>query len=453
MRAGRESKSPLHRFLILVVSTTLAGPLASAYAGVGEDAPVVPQGERGRIEPSVALNPVDPAVVLVAATDGNVDPNGARPGAYLSTDGGQTFHTTGFMPLPPGAVHSGDVSITYDHRGRAFYAYVGVANGVVERAGGVLLARSRDGGLTWSRRAYMVSSHKIGRTRCQFQDWPSVAADPKRRRLYVVWHRTIESGEDCGEIHGSRVMISRSDDLGRSFTRPLRVSGRKLQDDFATSVAVDAEGAVYVSYRRTLDSERDCPTGDIAIFVARSTDGARSFSRDKVADETCGGQSPNMTGAPNMYGTATSIAVSPLDGAAVVAWHDHDAPGQVLHFRISSDRGRTWQPSVLGNRLTDVLEAPRVAFGPDGRLYVHFIRDNPGGTFDSMLASSSDDGQSWSTPARMSNESSNRLGYDTGTLGENIGLAVGTDGVAHAVWTDVRNAPEQPNIWANRFTP
>lgn len=431
--------------LSLCVLVMLSPASQEVAAQEGADRPVAPQADRRRIEPSVVVHPNDPRLVLVGASDANPDPEGRqRPAAFLSRDRGKSFELAAHLTHPPGVVHSADVSIAYDAMGRAFLAFIGVGQPIVEQAGGLLVGRSRDGGETWSSPTF-VSRHVRTSTKCLFEDWPTLAADPKTPTLYVVWQRVIESGRDCGEIHGNRIFLSRSIDGGKTFSRPVRVSGRKLHADIAADIAVGPGGAVYISYLRLLESGQDCPrTDDISIYVAKSTDRGRTFTRSLVETDTCGGESPNMMGSNNRYSTATTISVNPVTGNPVVAWHDRDAPGQTIHVRMSSDRGARWEQGTIGNPMTDVLQAPQLAHGAGGVLFVHFVKTGPADTYDTMLATSSDDGRTWTEPIQLTSQSSQPIDKD---LGEYIGLAVGNDGTAHPVWTDVRSYPNAPNIW------
>lgn len=70
------------------------------------------------------------------------------------------------------------------------------------------------------------------------------------------------------------------------------------------------------------------------------------------------------------------------------------------------------------------------------------------------MVSSGDSGATWSAPVLVSSRASNvRLGNGFGYpdcaprfIGDYSGIAVGSDGVAHPMWTDIRkgNSPDEP---------
>src|SRR5215831_11142449 len=134
--------------------------LATCAAALAQTAPlppapgrhivtVSPANSRGN-EPSIAVNPNDPAQVVAAFQAATV--------AY-STDGAQTF-TTAELPPIEGWRGGGDVSVAFDNKGHAYlstlhFEKLGSMSYWAHGAGknGILVRRSLDGGKTWEKDA------------------------------------------------------------------------------------------------------------------------------------------------------------------------------------------------------------------------------------------------------------------------------------------------------------
>jgi hypothetical protein len=82
-------------------------------------------------------------------------------------------------------------------------------------------------------------------------------------------------------------------------------------------------------------------------------------------------------------------------------------------FQKSTDAGRTWLPTDLLIRRGDpVAESPDITTGPDGNVYIVYAdHDTAGGRRNwTTCVCSSDGGATWSTPARVDDESDGGIG-------------------------------------------
>lgn len=139
----------------------------------------------------------------------------------------------------------------------------------------ITLAESRDGGHSFapSRRVIETAPPYFGEVPgvprvCGF---PQIAIDPTGRNLYIAW-----SDYRHGDID---VFIAVSFDHGQRWSRPVRVNDDPLHDgadQFFQWMAVDAiTGAVYVQF---YDRRYDPANRKMRVTLARSTDGARTFT-------------------------------------------------------------------------------------------------------------------------------------------------------------------------------
>lgn len=139
--------------------------------------------------------------------------------------------------------------------------------------GSIVMATSRDGGLTFS------SSQKTIDTPASYfkvedversDGFPQIAIDPRNERLYITWTDYRNGDVD--------VFCSTSRDRGRTWSAPVRVNNDPLHDgadQFFQWLAVDpTSGAAYVVFY----DRRDDPENRSAIIaLARSTDGGQTF--------------------------------------------------------------------------------------------------------------------------------------------------------------------------------
>jgi hypothetical protein len=139
----------------------------------------------------------------------------------------------------------------------------------------IVMAESHDGGETFS------PSHPIIETAPPYfgevtgvyrvGGFPQIALDPKSLNLYVTW-----SDYRNGDID---VFTARSSDRGRHWSAPIRVNDDPLHDgsdQFLQWMAVDpVTGAVYVQF---YDRRADPANVKLRVTLARSTDGARTFT-------------------------------------------------------------------------------------------------------------------------------------------------------------------------------
>ena len=111
---------------------------------------------------------------------------------------------------------------------------------------------------------------------------PDIAVDPRRgkRRLYAVWQDTVFTDE-------SQIAFSRSRDGGRTWSAPARLSENPEVQAFTPGVEVSQSGEVAVSYYDLTYDSVASPSLDTDYWVARSTDGGRSFApRERVTPQS-----------------------------------------------------------------------------------------------------------------------------------------------------------------------
>ncbi len=131
---------------------------------------------------------------------------------------------------------------------------------------------------------------------------PAIAVDrtagPRSNRIYVVW-----GDERLGDPD---ILLSYSDDMGDTWSAPLRVNDDVIGNDadqFFPWVAVDSSGHVHVTF---LDRREDPDGLLLAMYLATSTDGGVTFG-------------PNVRISDGIYGPSSFGFLGDYTGAAVTA--------------------------------------------------------------------------------------------------------------------------------------
>ncbi|HUF10984.1 MAG TPA: sialidase family protein [Rhodothermales bacterium] len=219
-------------------------------------------------------------------------------------------------------------------------------------ASDVLFARSADRGLTFSE-ARIVNDDAGGPpTGHTFHD---VAVSPDGT-IYVSWidTRALDAARngssdamhhvdgEVGHMHGHHesmmadmpgpeIRVAKSTDGGRSFGTSAVVDASSCPC-CRTSLAVGADGAVYVAWRKVYE-------GDIRdVALSRSVDGGATFSDARRVHV----DGWNFTGCPH---TGPDIVVD-AGGGVHVAWYTGAAGGSGLFYAVS-DGDRFTEPVTL----------------------------------------------------------------------------------------------------------
>jgi hypothetical protein len=375
--------------------------------------------------------------------------------AYFSDDGGKTWGGSD-PPLPPAKGKNGtdfgsDPTLAWDTRGILFYGYIvvffGNGNGVSINGTEIAVARSADGGRTWTPTYFSFSGGEN-----HFNDKPMITTDrslssPYRDRIYIAWDAALG-----GSATGGGVLVATSKDSGVSFTIV------RADDPQGPGRAIGAvpftgpNGELYVAWN-------DYRANTIAF--SRSLTGGATFSPQSVI-------SPKTIafdiGIPAEFNRGALIypacdadrSSGPFRGRLYCSWIDAGQMGTDVFLAASDDQGATWSaPQPVGDRLDFAVDRFNQWLAVDpvtGDLVVSFYdtrNDTTGQRYgtDVYLARSKNGGVSFAPDIRVSTETSNEHDCDGvfpctainygNQQGDYEGVA-SYGGVAHPIWTDSR---------------
>jgi hypothetical protein len=436
-------------------------------------------GRRTQNEPSVAVDPHNPSIVVAGSNDYCAEiQNGSGnvwAGYYRSTDGGATW-TNGLVPgypadsSPAGAASptsgscgaAGDPTQAFDGAGRLFYGFI-CFNRAKPTNGSVYVATYDQDAANY------VRTVRVDRGTPSvwglFQDKINVTTDPASGNVYVLW------AQYPGQSANNTLHFARSTDHGQTFSKPVRITPGLSEEQFADAT-VGPDGTLYVTYRTIA---HQTSTAD-AIWLVRSTDGGESFSSPRLVAaitpfdsdqfsgngaDTCG-DGPFACPSGLTFARFSSMSAVAADATGVhVVYSAETAGGQAKIFVRNSPDGLAWpSPAIAldsaptghqffpditssGGTISAVFQDSRSdpVYAPNLPPGNTASGTNSGNVVHAILARSAN-GVSW-TEQQISTAGSNPNWEVRGSLRSpffgdyNYVSAAGS--VVRAVWTDTRD--------------
>lgn len=263
------------------------------------------------------------------------------------------------------------------------------------------------------------------------QDFPSVAVDSSGNP-FAAWIDSRES--EMGTAEHPALYVARSTDGGRSFNAPVNAS--TTLGKFAGTCECCNTALAVSPEGNVFATFRSNIDNNRDIFIARSLDGGTTFTTIKAASESWQINACPMTGS--------SVA---LDGAGTlhIVWRDSRPSSggkDYVYYTTLLSGASTCAPDRKLSRTTSKSNYPSVAVAPDGGVICAF-QDNRNDAADIFFVTSTDGGATFSRDAKLTHE--------TGTTRQEFpAVAVGTDGTPFVVWQDSRLG--QPRIMIGHGT-
>jgi hypothetical protein len=434
--------------LVAAVAALAVGAVVGLQAGRA--------GPSGRVESDVSRlpGPQTNATIAVDPRDGRVLLAGSNSflegveRVYSSVDAGQTWQTTPLTP-PERDVQracSSDPAVAIDRTGRQFFSFDRSTPCTSDAPSRVYVATRTGPSSQWSRPVLVAP---LGSAR--IDDKPAIAVDtspasPYAGRVYVAWARV-------SRLVVYSIVLSHSDDHGRTWSKPVKVNRGGDELNYAT-IGLARDGAVYVGWT---DASR------YAIQVVQSVDGGAHFGPEHSAagfslipiphcgiglvlradPRSCIQADPTVlvdasTGpySGRVYVSYTATAYTGVGGPALTTFDSRLRP--LTGFPLFG------QHRIVGRDPRDRHAAQFWVQGAvdqsDGALWLCFYdtSGDPSQTRAWFSCSvSTDGGRSFSGPVRAAAEPSDESLPGARQFGYYQGVAA-ANGIAHPIWTDTR---------------
>ncbi len=434
-------------FISPIFQQVHAVKVASNIDIAGETSP-----DRQRVEPTIAIDPRNPQIIVAGAQDLRLISVGEHRwhGYYRSTDSGQTWSST-LLPGFPGdssplglasPLHgfntTSDPVLAFDRAGNVFYT--GIAFNI--HSGSIVLplvafvAKFTNDGASYAG-ATVIKGQNL-------TDKPWIVVDTtggvNAGNVYLIF-------KGCCTSHGKfTTVFTRSTDGGATFSNPIPVTE---MFSFPTGLTVDPAGNVLVA------SESSVGRNSIDILVTKSTNGGLGFQAPVVAVTRASPLPGTLPG--NGFRTPTLPQIAADSKGVYLVWDEFVNQANV-HFARSTDDGATWSSALTVNDVTIGEHFfPTIAVS-NGIISVAWYdsRLNKSGNdtitaLDVFYANSVDAGASFSKNVRVTSASFNPNiveRTDTGGIGTSpttpfMGdyIEIAASGtVVHPIWTDNRSA-------------
>jgi hypothetical protein len=381
---------------------------ASPFApGCSTAAPNATLYVNAEVEASAAVNPVNPSNLVAAWQQDRWSDGGAQGlvGA-ASFDGGRTWTTV----APPFSVCAGasgaggtpyqratDPWVTIAADGTAYFmalAFSGQSFGA-NSANAMLVARSTDGGLTWSPPTTLIADAGGA----HFNDKNAITADVRDARyVYAAWDRLAAGG-------GGPAYFTRTTDGGLTWepARAIYDPGTSSQTIGTLPVSLP-DGTLLVVFTQYDEAAGGATTATLRLVRSEDRGVTWSVPVTIAASESVGTRDPT-TGQAVRDGSDLASAAVDQAGIVHVAWQDSRPNGGTRDAIVtarSTDGGRTWSAPVrVSGGGTAAAFTPNVQVRADGTIgvaYYDLRNDTPDPSAlqaDYWLATSTD-GLSWS---------------------------------------------------------
>lgn len=354
-------------------ATLVSGPSPFAGCTIG-DGTGGTNYLNAEVEPYLAINPANPANFIGVWQQDRWSDGGARGlVAGASFDGGKTWQQT---PLPFSACAGGlgyerasDPWVSIGPDGTAYA--ISISFNRSNNSNAVGTAVSRDGGQTWQNLSVLIADNEP--TSQFFNDKESVTANPVTPGVaYAVWDRLeLPNGNPYANLHTAAyrgpALFSKTVDGGRTWSPPkVIVNTPTRQQTLGNQIVVNSQTGTLYNFFNLIRPPFNITASKVAFVM--STDDGATWSKPQVIGDmrTVGVTDPNTGEAVRTGDIIPEPAIDPATGQLYVVWQDSRFNGGLydeIAMSTSSDGGQTWSTPIRVN-----TPSGRPAFTPSVRV-------------------------------------------------------------------------------------
>lgn len=307
---------------LFVLIAVLLGFLGVAYSQRLQKTETLSTPKMNAEECTVAINPKNSDKVVAASNINFV---------YRSKNGGKSFSSKK-VNSPLGFY--GDPVLLYDEFGNCYIAHLSQDKSKTwpESFDQIVVQKSNDDGKSWSKGVGIGKNGKM-----HDKPWLSVDRNqqsPFKNNVYLTWTE-FDKYESKNPLDSSRILFSRSNDFGKTFSAPICISDKSgdcADSDFTVEGATTAtgpHGEVYALW-----------AGHENLYLDVSFDGGGTWGRDKVVCSINKGWDIDI---PEFYRTNGLPFLSCNKRGTLYACSVKEDAGKNKVFYIhSKDGGNTW---------------------------------------------------------------------------------------------------------------
>jgi hypothetical protein len=304
--------------------------------------------DRAHWETRVAADPEHAGSLLACSFIHSTQNNNFHTVVYRSDDGGSSWQPS---LESDGTDYIGDPDCIFGLEGVAFFATLPL-HYEAELPHETRVYRSLDGGQHWQKPVSLP-----------FVDREYLAIDrssgPRHGQVYMQGNRfrkTVDGDE--------RIVFSlfRSTDQGASFKEPVELLSDGEHMPFGNGSAEVLSDGTYVAIfpewedRKKIGEIHSTPQSVGNIKVVRSTDGGEKFDKADVVGPWYECYNAMTIGIPML---AADLSSGPFKDRLYAVWGDTKSGRCDIRFSYSSDKGKSWSPSIVINDAPDPSDPQR----------------------------------------------------------------------------------------------
>lgn len=273
--------------------------------------------------------------------------------------------------------------------------------------------RTSTDGITWSSRIQVSDDSLDSNQRMAI---PVIYGDPQQPDICIVW-------EDLRNSNSAQLRAATSNDGGNTFSPSVQITDHDDAVRFNHSIAVDANGILYLTWTRGTDTGAYFTT-----WFSKSTDGGASWTpRFEVYTGRIFSYPPEIVARSN--------------GELLLTIHDNQNNGSDLIVFTSTDGGNTWSTAasaaIYNNSTLANLFYYTIVKDPND--VVHFVHQYTfsNANINYKYAQSTDWGNSWTPFVQISDTAYSQL-QPVFSQTNSPSLAIADNGHIYSAWADQR---------------